>query len=197
MSWVEILGFATGALCVWLTVRRNVWTFPIGMANNVFFWVLFASAGLYADAWLQVVYLVLGAVGWYWWLHGGEGRTKLGVRSAPRWVWPAAIVGVGVLTGTIYVVLTSHTDSTVPQWDALTTGLSLVAQVLLNRKWIANWWFWIAADVIYVGLYAYKGLYLTAVLYALFLGLCVVGLRQWRAAARSERAASALERVPA
>lgn len=58
MSWVEIAGFITGAVCVWLVVRRNIWNFAVGMANNVFFLVLFLQAGLYADAWLQVLYFV-------------------------------------------------------------------------------------------------------------------------------------------
>ena len=94
LSWIEIAGFVTGALCVWLVVRRNIWNFPIGLANNIFFWVLFMQAGLYGDAWLQVVYLVLGALGWYWWLHGGANRTALVVRRTPVWGAIAVIGGV-------------------------------------------------------------------------------------------------------
>lgn len=181
MSGVEIAGFVTGALCVWLVVRRNVLNFAVGMANNVVFLVLFLQAGLYADAWLQVVYFALAGIGWYWWLHGGANRTALAVRRTPVWGWP--MVGTLVAFGTwlLWLVLTSHTDSTVPVWDALTTSLSLGAQLMLNRKWIGNWLVWIAADVIYIGLYVHKELYLTAILYGLFLTLCVVGLVQWRA----------------
>ncbi len=69
MSWIEILGFATGALCVLLVVRRNVWNFPVGIANNVVFIALFVGAGLYADAGLQVIYIVLAIIGWAWWLR--------------------------------------------------------------------------------------------------------------------------------
>ncbi|MEK8227593.1 nicotinamide mononucleotide transporter family protein [Oerskovia sp. M15] len=72
MSIEEIIGFVTGALCVWLAVRQNVWTFPIGLANNAVYVVLFGSTGLYAGAGLQVVYLVLGALGWYWWVRAGS-----------------------------------------------------------------------------------------------------------------------------
>ena len=180
MAWTEVAGFVTGALCVWLTVKRNIWNFPIGIANNVFFWVLFIESGLYADAWLQVVYVVLAGIGWYWWLHGGPQRQALHVRPTPRWAWLAANVFVASATWLVYVILTSNTDSAVPLGDALTTALSLGAQIMLNRKWIGNWWLWIVADVIYVGLYAFKGLYLTSVLYAGFLVLCLVGLRAWR-----------------
>lgn len=179
MSWTEIFGFATGALCVWLTVRRNVWNFAVGMVNNVFFIVLFLGAGIYADAALQVVYIGLGALGWWWWLRGGPDHSPLVVRRTPRWAWPVALAAVAGLTWVIWALLTSHTDSDVATWDALTTSLSLVAQVMLGRKWIGSWAFWIAADLVYVPLYLHKGLTLTAVLYAGFLGLCLVGLRSW------------------
>lgn len=187
MNWTELFGFATGALCVWLAVRQNVWTFSVGMANNVFFFVLFIGAGLYADAWLQILYFALGALGWYWWLRGGHHHTALVVRATPMWGWLAAGVLVVVGTGLIWALLSAHTDSTVPWGDAATTALSVGAQVMLNRKWIGNWILWIIADVLYIGLYASKGLYLTAGLYVLFLAMCFVGLAQWRAAARSAR----------
>lgn len=85
MTWTEVAGFITTALCVWLVVRCNIWNFPIGIASNIFFWVLFIRAGLYADAWLQVVFLLLGVGGWWMWLHGGVNRTALVVRRTPVW----------------------------------------------------------------------------------------------------------------
>jgi len=184
MNWTEVAGFVTGALCVWLVVRRNIWNFPVGIANNVFFIVLFVQAGLYADAGLQVVYIGLGLLGWYWWLHGGERRTALRVRRTPAAGWVGVAVGIAVGTALIWWLLTSHTDSTVPGWDALTTSMSLGAQLMLNRKWVGNWWVWIAVDVIYVVLYAVKDLWLTSALYAGFIVLCVMGLRQWNAELR-------------
>jgi len=185
VNWTEILGFVTGAVCVWLAVRQNIWNFPVGLANNVFFFVLFIQAGIYADAWLQVLYLVLGIWGWYWWLHGGHDRTALDVRPTPRWGWAVAVMVVVLGSWVIWALLSVHTDSSVPWGDAVTTALSLGAQLMLNLKWIGNWVLWILADVIYIGLYAYKELYLTAGLYGLFLVMCFVGLAQWRAAART------------
>lgn len=184
MNWTEVLGFATGAACVWLAVRQNVWTFPLGIANNVVFFALFLGAGLYADAWLQVVYLILGALGWYWWLRGGPAHTSLQAHRTPPWGWIAVLAFVAVATWAMWALLTSHTDSTVPWADAATTALSLGAQLMLNRKWIGNWTLWIIVDVAYVVLYSTKGLYLTATLYAGFIVLCFVGLATWRAALR-------------
>ncbi|MFE5540716.1 nicotinamide riboside transporter PnuC [Streptomyces sp. NPDC056492] len=182
MSWTEILGFATGALCVWLVARQHVANWPIGIANNVFFIVLFARSGLYADAGLQIVFIALAAYGWWSWTHGGGPGTAeaLPVRRTTRTEWAvlAAAGAVGVLGLTL--LLGRVTDSTVPFWDALTTGLSLMATYGQCRKLVESWWLWIAADLVYIPLYAYKGLYLTSALYAGFLALCVVGLLGWR-----------------
>ena len=191
MSWSEILGFATGAVTVWLTVKENVWNWPIGLANNAFFIVLFLQAGLYADTGLQVVYIVLGVLGWYWWLHGGARGGELHVsRVGGPLALALALTGV-VATYGMTRLLESISDSA-PFPDALTTVLSLVAQLLLTKKYLENWYVWITADVIYVGLYAWKDLYLTAALYAVFLAMCLVGLRQWRASLARGRATAAL-----
>ncbi len=195
MSWTEILGFATGALCVWLVARQHVANWPIGIANNVFFIALFAQSGLYADAGLQIVFIALAAYGWWSWTHGGGpgSAEALPVRRTTRTEWAvlAAAGAVGVLGLTL--LLGRVTDSTVPFWDALTTGLSLMATYGQCRKLVESWWLWIAADLVYIPLYAYKGLYLTSALYVGFLALCVVGLLGWRRTlpARGARTAAA------
>lgn len=194
MDWTEVAGFVTGALCVALVVRQHILNFPVGIANNVFFIVLFVQVGLYADAGLQLVYIALAVYGWWAWLRGGPSRTALAVSHAPRTELLALLaLGIASTAGLMWL-LGATTDSTVPFWDALTTVLSLVATYLMSRKRLQNWHVWITADVIYVALYAYKGLVLTAVLYAGFLALCVLGLVQWR---RSMRAVPAVLPVPA
>lgn len=181
MDLVEILGFVSGALCVWLVARQNVWNWPIGIANNVTFLILFWAAGLYADSSLQVVYLGLALYGWWAWLRGGDAHTSLRVSRTTKnqWVVLAAVGVVGTVGLTI--LLDTVTDSSVPLPDAVTTVLSLLATWGQARKKLESWWLWIAADVIYVPLYAYKDLWLTAALYVGFLALCVLGLRTWQA----------------
>ncbi|MFD7439000.1 nicotinamide riboside transporter PnuC [Streptomyces sp. NPDC059861] len=180
VSWTEVLGFGSGALCVWLVARQHLANWPIGIANNLFFILLFTQAGLYADAGLQIVFIALAVYGWWTWTHGGgPGSDALPVRRTSRteWTWliTAGVVGTLVLT----LLLDSATDSTVPFWDALTTALSLTATYGQCRKRLESWWLWIAADVIYVPLYAHKELYLTSLLYVGFMTLCVLGLRRW------------------
>ncbi|MER6096139.1 nicotinamide riboside transporter PnuC [Streptomyces sp. NPDC001728] len=180
VSWTEVLGFGSGALCVWLVARQHLANWPIGIANNLFFVLLFTQAGLYADAGLQIVFIALAAYGWWTWTHGGgPGSDALPVRRTTRteWTWLLAAGVVGTLALTL--LLDRVTDSTVPFWDALTTALSLMATYGQCRKRLESWWLWIAADLVYVPLYAYKELYLTSLLYVGFMTLCVLGLRGW------------------
>jgi len=180
-TWAELLGFATGVLNVWLVARQRIWNWPIGIANVLLLMLLFWTAGLYADAGLQVVYVLLGLYGWWQWLFGGGQRTRLLVGRTCRAEWVGLAAAGVVLTAGLWLLLDRATDSTVPLPDALTTSLSLLATYGQCRKRVESWWIWITADLIYIPLYIYKGLFLTAGLYLVFLALCVVGLRSWRA----------------
>lgn len=196
-SWAELLGFATGVLNVWLLARQKLWNWPIGIANVLLLMVLFWTAGLYADAGLQIVYVGLGLYGWWAWLFGGAQRSRLMVGRTGGREW-TVLAGAGVvLTLLLWLLLDRATDSTVPLPDALTTALSLVATYGQCRKRVESWWIWIAADVVYIPLYAYKGLYLTAGLYIVFLGLCVLGLWNWQADLRRRAVAQPVTPGPA
>ncbi len=128
-----------------------------------------------------MVYIGLALVGWYWWLRGGPAGRGVGVHYASPAALATCIATVAVLTVVLHWALDTYTGSTDAPADAFTTSLSLVAQLMLSRKWVQNWWLWITADVLYIWLYGVKELWLTAGLYVIFLGLCIVGLRAWRA----------------
>lgn len=179
-SWAELLGFVTGLACVWLVVREHVANWPLGIANVILLGAAFLTAHLYADAALQIVYIVLNAYGWWAWVartpRTGGLQLRIGRTSRMEWLW-LTVSGLAACA-VMYAVLRQIDDSA-PLADAATTALSLVATYGQCRKLIENWWVWIAADVIYIPMYAYKHLYLTTVLYAAFLCLCVAGLVQW------------------
>jgi nicotinamide mononucleotide transporter len=180
MTWTEILGFVTGAASVLLAVRESAWNWPVGIANNIFFLILFWKAKLYADAILQIVYIVISIFGWWNWVRGGAGHSQLPIsRTAAR-----SAVGLALATAaaTVLLAVALHrfTDSAVPFWDGITTALSLTAQYMLSRKLLENWFVWMTADVIYIALYAYKSLYLTGVLYLLFFAMCIAGYVGWK-----------------
>ena len=180
----EAVSFVTGAVCVWLAVRENVWNFPVGLLNVLTYSVVFFGAGLYTDAGLQVVYFVLGCMGWYLWLFGGDQRTSLHVTRASVTELLILVGIAGVLTIGLWTLL-SHIGGSASFWDALTTAISLAAQWLLNKKRLENWIAWIVVDAIYVPLYIYKALHLTAILYAVFLAMAVIGLLQWSATSKN------------
>lgn len=176
----ELVGVLFGVVSVWLTVRENIWCWPTGLVNVGLFIVVFHESRLYADMGLQVVYVVLSFYGWWAWLRGGQGHGALRVSRTPRrTLFLLTLLGAAfaLLLG---AALERNSDASLPFWDSATTGYSLVAQWMLTRKWIENWVVWILVDVAYVGIYAYKQLYLTAGLYVLFLGLAARGLVEWR-----------------
>jgi nicotinamide mononucleotide transporter len=178
-TFVEYMGFVSGAICVWLAARDNVWNWPIGIINAGFFTVLFFNARLFADMGLQVVYIILGFLGWYWWLRGGSNKTELPISHISK----KEIITLSILTILCTIGMTQylHTiNDSAPFADALTTVTSLVAQYLLTKKRLENWYVWIGTDVIYIWLYAHKGLYLTSVLYAVFLLMCISGVVEWK-----------------
>ena len=179
--WSEVLGFVTGGLCVLLAARRNIATYPLGIANNLVFVGLFVTHALYADAGLQVVYLVLGVTGWVAWARRPARDDRVAVAALPLRAVPV-LAGAAVAGTAVLVLVLRQTDSTTVIADASTTAVSLVAQVMMNRRWIASWFVWIAVDVAYVGLFLGKGLLITAALYVLFIAICVLGYRTWRRA---------------
>lgn len=180
MSPLEIFGFLTGGICVFLQVRQNVWGWPIGIANNLAYFVVFWQNRLYADACLQIFFLSVSIYGWWKWLYGGADHSPLSVqRTSRRFGW--ILVGItATSTVLIYSGLRRFSDSDVPWADSTTTAMSLTAQFMLGRKLLENWLLWIVVNVLYIGLYGYKRLFLTALLYAIFIALCAMGYRDWK-----------------
>lgn len=180
MSWLEAVAVAFGIVSVYLSVRENIWSWPTAIVNVALYILVFFQARLYADMGLQVVYVALNAYGWYQWLYGGANRTELHVsRTSARLAAVLVLVGVAcaALLGTL---LARHTDAALPYVDSATTSTSLVAQWMMTRKKLENWLVWVAVDVVYIGMFVYKDLYLTSGLYAVFLVLSAMGYVQWR-----------------
>ena len=178
MNPLEIAGFVTGALSVWLAVRQNPWNWPFGVANAVCFLILFWEARLYGDMALQVLFIAICLLGWYRWLFGGAGHSRLRVSRITA-MGALAYACVGALATALFTTYLRSVGDASPLLDALTTVLSVEAQYLMTRKVIEHWWVWMAADVIYIWLYASRHLYLTSLLYVVFFAMCTIGLRDW------------------
>lgn len=178
-SALEAAAFVSGAICVWLVVRENIWNFPLGLINVAISGYIFYEYRLYADSGLQVVYFALNLAGWYLWLFGGKDRTALKVQRTSR-LELVLISGFIAAATTFLWWLLDKAGGAAKFWDALTTSISLSAQWLQSRKKLECWHLWILADVLYVPLYISRELYLIALLYAVFLALAVLGLLTWR-----------------
>jgi len=180
---LEKIAVLFGLANIVLTVRQNIWCWPVGVVMVSLYIYIFFDAKLYSDAALQVFFLVMQFYGWYHWTRGGveHSRSVSAVTRLSSRGWLATAAGVTVWTAAVGTIMHRYTDAAAPYPDAFTTILSVIAQFQLTRKILENWILWIVADIVYIGVYGYKTLYWTAGLYALFLALCVLGYREWRA----------------
>lgn len=191
MPFIEPVAVITGMLSVALVIRQQIINWPIGIVSAALFIVLFLKAGLYADASLQVFFVVLGFYGWWNWVRGGPPGDDLPVaRASKRFL---LLLGLASLAATLAfgAFIDTTTDSTVPYADAATTVLSIAAQILLTKKLIENWPVWIfGVNVPYIALYLYKGLAMTAGLQLIYIALSVAAWVAWHRSLAARRAAA-------
>ena len=195
VSWLELVAMVLALLMVWCNLRVNVLAWPLAIVSSALYGVLFLHIKLYGEAALQLVFIAVSVYGWWQWLRGTLASGEpLRVRRLSRdqgWRALALTLAAWPLLG---LLLAHATDNDVPYLDALPTVGSLLGQYLLARQWVDNWPVWLLVNVVSVGLFASKGLWLTALLYALFALLALLG---WRAWARLAAQPGALPEQPA
>jgi nicotinamide mononucleotide transporter len=181
MEWSPLEGIAAafGVVSVYLSTRQNIWSWPTAIVNVGLYTIVFFQGRLYGQMGLQPIYLALSVYGWYQWLHGGEKHGELRVtRATPRLLAMLAVLNLAAWVA--LAALLRQTDAALPWLDALLTTTSLVAQWMMTRKILENWMLWIAVDLVYVPMFISQHLYATALLYAAFLVLAVMGVVEWR-----------------
>lgn len=175
-EWAAVV--LTG-ISVYLAAREHVWNWPTAIVSVAMYAVIYSRTGLYSDAALQLVFLLLSIYGWNAWLHGGANRGELRVSRATARVWYRCAL-IGALFWFADATVARHVSGVAfPYIDAGTTTISLIAQWMMTRKILENWMLWILVNAVYVPVLAIKHLYPTAVLYALLLALAVKGLIEW------------------
>ncbi len=180
MFSLELVAVVLTLVAVYLTTRQIIWCWPLGMVSVTLYTVVFYDARLYADMGLQGLYFALAAYGWWAWLRGGEDHGELEVSLTSRQTRVVLVV-VATLSGVLLgQTLTRFTNAALPFMDSLLTSFSIAAQWMQTRKLLESWLVWLAVDVLYVGMFLYKELYLTAGLYAVFIVLAAMGFVQWR-----------------
>ena len=186
ITFHETAAAVLSASAVWLTTRRSPWCFPVGLLSvSVYIWVYF-GARLYSEVLLQCFWVAMLVAGWLRWLRNLDASGHVRVAPLPRRsasLHLLAGLAAGLMLG---YTMHTYTNASLPWLDAMLTAFSLVGQFWQNRRHVAAWWMWIAVDVVYIGMFVNKQLYVTALLYIAFVGLAAKGLRDWRRAARQE-----------
>ncbi|MDF2431221.1 MAG: nicotinamide mononucleotide transporter [Mucilaginibacter sp.] len=176
---LEIIGVITGLICVYLAAINNIWNWPIAIISVGIYIFIFFDTRLYADMGLQVYFLIMNFYGWYYWSKKPSSEQKTPVMRVTRKEMIFSVIAVVVFTFILGSVL-KYTPASYPFIDSFCTACSLVAQVFLARKVLENWLIWIFVDIIYVGVYIFKGLDLTAIMYAIYVGIALLGYIDWK-----------------
>lgn len=193
MEWkliLQMVGVALGLLYLYLEYKANIWLWVVGIIMPIVHGTLYFRSGLYADCAMQVYYILAGVYGLAVWRKKSSSKNQdhhsADISITPARIWPAIVALYVTLHAVIYILLIKCTDSTVPFWDAMTTALCIIAYWMLSRKFIEQWFVWLAVDAITVGLYIYKDIPLTAGLYALYCILAIAGYIRWRKMMRTQ-----------
>ena len=185
-NYIEVLGALTGLIYLYFSIKRIIWLWPLGIITSLLYIYVFYEAKFYADMSLQVYYFFISIYGWYHWLFGKEKNVKkdkgeqipiatIGIRY-----WLILISITIILTVITGYILQRYTDSPLPYWDAFTTSGSVVATWMLARKMLENWLFWIVLDLVSMGMYIYKGLVPTVILFLVYSSMAIIGYFQWK-----------------
>ena len=186
---VELAGFVLSLAMVYCNIKEIHWAWPLAIASSALYGVVFWNSQLYGEASLQIMFILTSIWGWQQWrtakqANQDDNRDEPPAPLSISALKPSELQKVALAALIAWPALTffldRFTDSNVAIWDALVSTLSLVAQFLLAKKKLENWWVWLAVNLITVGLMLFKSLWLTAILYLIFAALSYVGLRAWQ-----------------
>ena len=180
-NYIELAGAIAGIAYIGFSIRQSVLTWPVGLGTSLLYIVVFYKAQFYADMGLQFYYVFISIYGWYLWVKGNPSghKTPVAVSRTGKQMALVLVAVTLVLFAGIAYILIHYTDSPVPWMDSATTALSIVATWMLARKLIGHWLIWIFVDLFSAGLYIYKGLWPTTVLFLIYTLMAIAGYRQW------------------
>jgi nicotinamide mononucleotide transporter len=180
-NYIEILGAILGLVYIFFSIKQHILTWPTGLLTSALYVFVFFDARLYADMGLQAYYVVISIYGWYFWLTGKkQNEKKVAVKTTRKALWMKLTVVSIALYALLFFILSNYTNSDVPHMDSVTTALSIVATWMLARKYIEHWLLWIFIDAFSAGLYVYKGLWATVILFIVYTVMALLGYIEWR-----------------
>lgn len=182
---IELAGALLGLLYIFFSIKQHILTWPTGLFTSLLYIVVFFQSGFYADMGLQVYYVAISLYGWYFWLKGGKKnaigqKQQLHARKTPKKTLINLLIVTGIIYAWLVFILLNYTDSTVPYMDSLTTAFSITATWMLAKKYIEHWLIWIFVDLFSAGLYVYKELWPTVILFLVYTVMAVLGYIEWK-----------------
>jgi len=190
ISWtssniIELSGALLGILYIFFSIRQHILTWPTGLLTSLLYIYVFFKSGFYADMGLQWYYAFISIYGWYYWLRGdqkvkNEKEANVPVKRSSTELLKKITGATILIYAVILFILLKYTDSDVPFMDSLTTALSIVATWMLAKKYIEHWLIWIFTDLVSAGLYVYKGLWPTVILFIVYTVMAVTGYYEWK-----------------
>ncbi len=186
---IELLGAILGIAYILFSIKQNILTWPTGLATSILYIIVFFQSKFYADMGLQVYYVGISIYGWYYWIKGKKpgNSTAVPVRTTSKSLWIKLIVIAILLYVSILIILLNFTDSDVPFMDSFTTALSIIATWMLAKKYIEHWLIWVFVDLFSAGLYIYKELWPTVILFAVYTVMAFLGYIEWKKDLKMER----------
>ena len=187
VSYVEFIGTVLGLISVFLAARANIFTWPTGIANAIFFLVIFYQIHLYSDMFLQMYFCGMGVYGWFTWKYKAEHQQSAvrTLNNSQRLQLAGFIAAVTLVIGTliskIHLLLPQIFDhpASYPYIDTFVAISSVLAVILLARRIFETWVLWVLVDITSIGLYSVKGVKLIALEFVIFLALAVLGVLSW------------------
>lgn len=183
---LELAATLVTLACVILGVKRSLWQFPVGIVGTALFFFVVLQGQLYANAALQVFFVFVQAYGWWYWLRGDKGKRPLIRRANVTHVAISVAISL-VLAAIGSWALTEWTDYDLSLTDASTLSVSVVAQYLLDRKYLETWPVWLIVNVASVWLYGQAHMWLFTALYVFFFFNAFWGWYEWRKAMREQQ----------
>ena len=188
MQTIEIIGAVIGLLYLYLEYKANKWLWPVGVLMPIFYVWIFLQSKFYADMGINIYYFFASIYGWMRWTKARSENSELKISHTPRhYILPLSVIGT-LLFAVMAFILVRFTDSPVPYGDSFTTALSILGMWLLAHKYVEQWWFWFFVNIVSCGLYVWKGLYPTSILFAIYSVISVFGYFKWRRMMREETA---------
>ena len=181
-NYIEALGTIASIIYLYFSIKQKIWLWPLGLISSAFYVYIFFIAKIYADMGLQGYYVLISIYGWYSWSVANEkskNKSKIMKIMGEKRLALYLCISAFLLFVILSQILIRFTDSAIPYIDAFTTALSVVATWMLAKRYIEHWLVWIVVDAISSGVYLYKGLYFTVLLYIVYTVMAIVGYKEW------------------